>query len=141
MKKARIPLSLRRGVSARAGEQCEYCLYPQAFSFATFEMEHIIAEKHRGQTVSENLALACQECNGYKGTDLGSIDALTNQFSFFYNPRKQVWNEHFQMEAGVIIPLTAEGRVTVHILQFNQAHRVEERRRLSKIFDLLKTLD
>ncbi len=39
----------------------------------------------------------------------------------------QVWSEHFRLEQGEILPLTAEGRVTVKILRFNLPERVEER--------------
>ena len=89
-------------------------------------------ERHGGQTISENLALACSTCNEFKGTDLGSLDwESKGDFEFFFNPRTQIWTEHFQIEAnGEIIPLTAEARVTVRILRFNDEARIEERREL-----------
>jgi 5-methylcytosine-specific restriction endonuclease McrA len=68
-----ISVLLRRLVTERARDQCEYCLFPQAASLFAFEMEHIIAEKHDGTTNAENLALACPCCNRFKGSDLGSI--------------------------------------------------------------------
>ena len=71
---AYIPTALRHLVVARAGARCKYCRFPQAASFFTFEIEHIIAEKHGGATVQSNLALACPFCNRFKGTDLGSLD-------------------------------------------------------------------
>ena len=46
-------------VRRRAGDCCEYCRLPEAFSAAPFEIDHIIAEQHGGQTVPANLALAC----------------------------------------------------------------------------------
>jgi hypothetical protein len=49
-----VSVPLRRLVTQRAEEQCEYCRYPQAASFFTFEIEHIIAEKHDGITEAEN---------------------------------------------------------------------------------------
>ena len=39
-----VSVPLRRLVTQRAEEQCEYCRYPQVASFFTFEIEHIIAE-------------------------------------------------------------------------------------------------
>jgi hypothetical protein len=36
---------------------------PQHFDRLTFEVEHIIPEKHQGLTEVENLALACFFCN------------------------------------------------------------------------------
>ncbi|MCA9997360.1 MAG: HNH endonuclease [Anaerolineales bacterium] len=127
-----VPLSLRRLVTERAGDRCEYCLYPQQALFFAFEMEHIIAEKHDGQTVADNLALACPYCNRAKGTDLGSLDPETMLLTPFFNPRTQQWGEHFRLRGAEIIPLTAEGRVTCKILQFNLPERAAERERLLK---------
>lgn len=53
-----VPAALRRLVIARATGRCEYCRYPQQAAFLTFEIEHIISEKHDGPTVAENLAPA-----------------------------------------------------------------------------------
>lgn len=41
-----VSVALRRLVTQRAGDKCEYCQFPQIASFFAFEMEHIIAEKH-----------------------------------------------------------------------------------------------
>ena len=98
-----------------------------------FEMEHIISEKHGGTTTLDNLALACPRCNRAKGTDLGSIDPETKQLTPFFNPRTQLWFDHFALEDAKIMPLTPEGRVTVSILQFNHPDRLEERKGLLEI--------
>jgi glutaredoxin len=128
-----VPASLRRQVIERAGDRCEYCRFPQNVTLLAFEMEHIISEKHGGTTSLENLALACPYCNRAKGTDLGSIDPETNQLTPFFNPRTQKWQDHFTLEGAAIMPLTAEGRVTVFILQFNHPDRLQERERLLAI--------
>lgn len=125
-----VAAALRQQVTERAKASCEYCRFPQSLSFLSFEMEHIIAEKHGGATTAENLALACPYCNRAKGTDLGSLDPETGQLTPFFNPRTQIWTEHFCLDGATITPLTAEGRVTVAILQFNQPDRVQERERL-----------
>ncbi len=125
-----VPAELRQAVVARAEGQCEYCRYPQAFAFLSFEVEHIVAEKHGGATASNNLAWACPYCNRHKGSDLGSLDPDTGQLTPFFNPRTHVWNEHFQLQNALIVPLTPEGRVTATILQFNHPDRVRERQRL-----------
>jgi HNH endonuclease len=130
MSRTYVSAALRQAVVERAAEQCEYCHYPQAVSFLAFEVEHIVAEKHGGATTADNLALACPYCNRFKGTDLGSLDPETNQLIPFYNPRRQSWTEHFRREGGWIVPLTAERRVTVAILQLNHPDRVLERQRL-----------
>ena len=120
-------------VRERAGERCEYCLYPQEASFLAFEVEHIIAEKHEGATTENNLALACPYCNRFKGTDLGSLDPESGQLTPFFNPRIQQWTEHFRLDGAWIVPLTPEGRVTVAILQLNHPDRILERQRLIQV--------
>ena len=122
-----VPAALRRLVVERAGNRCEYCLFPQAASLFALEIEHIIAEKHRGETIAENLALACPHCNRLKGSDLGSIDAENNRLTPLFHPRQQQWTEHFRLSGAEISPLTAEGRVTVFLLQFNHPDRLAER--------------
>lgn len=122
-----IPAALRQLVIERADGRCEYCLYPQHASMLAFEMEHIVAEKHGGVTEADNLALACPFCNRAKGADLGSLDPETGGLVAFYNPRTQVWTEHFELRGAEIRPLTAHGRVTVLIFQLNHPERVQER--------------
>ena len=98
-----VSATLRRLVTQRAGNKCEYCQFPQTASLFAFEMEHIIAEKHDGITEAGNLALSCPCCNRFKGTDLGSIDPETGQLTAFFNPRLQQWSDHFRLEEGIII--------------------------------------
>lgn len=132
MSSSYIPTEIRRMVRERANYCCEYCLISEAFTFASHEIDHIIARKHGGETTAENLALSCTICNQHKGSDLASIDPETDKLVPLYNPRKQEWQEHFRIEDNQIIPLTAEGRVTVRLLQFNRQERIEERKLLIK---------
>lgn len=128
-----IPTELRRLAIERAGKCCEYCQQPAGLSFLlSHELDHVIAEKHGGETVIENLAYACWRCNRHKGTDLGSFDPLTNLFSFLFNPRTQSWAAHFAFENATIVGLTAEGRTTIKLLQLNNRERMAERRRWKK---------
>ena len=120
-----IPTAMRRAVIERANGCCEYCGKPQIGFFA-HEIDHIIAEKHRGATTLENLAFACFECNRFKGSDIASLDPLTDELTPLFNPRTQLWKTHFRYEQGVIVPLTA-GRVTVDLLHLNDASRIQER--------------
>lgn len=121
--------TLRQFVTERAGNRCEYCLIPYVKPMLKHHIEHIIALKRGGETQSENLALACPSCNEFKGSDLGSFDwDLDEKFTFFFNPRTQIWTEHFQLEEnGRIEPLTAEARITTRLLKFNDEERIEER--------------
>ena len=115
-----------RQVSRRAGGRCEYCLAPQVVISIRHEVEHIIPLCRGGNHLPENLALACCACNGYKGAATENFDALTGESVRLFNPRTDVWSEHFEIERtnGMIEPLTAIGRVTVGRLRLNAArHR------------------
>lgn len=125
-----VPADLRRLVLERAAGRCEYCRFPQAVALLPFEVEHVVAEKHGGETSANNLALACFFCNRYKGSDLGSLDPETGQLTAFFNPRLHRWDEHFARHNAEFIPLTAEGRVTVRIFRLNEPARVAERQAL-----------
>ena len=128
-----ISNELRRLTAERAENKCEYCCLPQKARISKYEIEHILPRQHGGQTVLENLALACLRCNRRKGTNLGSFDVETGDFTLFFNPRTQVWTEYFRLlESGEIKPLTAEARVTIKILQINNDERIEERQELMK---------
>lgn len=125
-----IPESLRRQVIERASGCCEYCLLPQDVSLYTHEVDHIVAEKHRGETVLKNLCLACLDCNRAKGSDFGSFDVETGEITLLYNPRRQTWDDHFRLEGSRIIPISPEGRVTVFVLKLNDEIRVRARQAL-----------
>lgn len=128
-----INTALRREVVERAGSCCEYCLINEDDENVSFHIEHIIAEKHGGETTEGNLCLSCPACNIYKGTDLASIDWETELIAPLFNPRKQKWSEHFHLNGIVIEPLTPEGRVTVFLLKLNQSERLAERYLWSQI--------
>lgn len=127
MSKTYIPTSLRRMIFDQADRCCEYCLQPEIFAFCPHEIDHVIAEKHEGLTIAENLALACKLCNTFKGSDIASVDPLTGEITALYNPRMDVWREHFRLEDAVFMPLTAKARTTVRLLQINRSDRVAER--------------
>ncbi|MGL5193125.1 MAG: HNH endonuclease [Chroococcales cyanobacterium] len=132
-----ISASLRRLVEERANYRCEYCLLPANVAFFSHEIDHIIAQKHGGITDANNLALTCWRCNRHKGSDLGSFDPETGEFSFLFNPRTQEWIEHFTRENLTIFGVTPEGRTTVKLLQMNTQERLTERRRLCNSSDLI----
>ncbi len=50
MSKAYVSATLKRLVCNRANFACEYCLMPEISVFVPHEIDHIIAEKHGGQT-------------------------------------------------------------------------------------------
>jgi hypothetical protein len=125
-----IPATLRSLVFENAGGCCEYCRVPADVGFAPHEPDHIIAEQHGGETTAENLALACWRCNRYKGTNLASIDPETGNREFLFNPRRDLWREHFAMDGARIVGITGIGRATAALLRFNNPDRVELRKLL-----------
>lgn len=125
-----VPDQLRLLIAMRANYCCEYCLLPQLAALHKHEPDHIVSRQHGGETVIENLALACWLCNRFKGPNVGSFDPETGALTPFFNPRTQKWADHFKLEDGVICPLTPEGRVTVKILRLNDEDRVAERQGL-----------
>ena len=128
-----ISAALRRQVLNRAGSCCEYCRIAQEDQFFTFEIDHIIAEQHGGITVEANLCLACTDCNGFKGSNIASVDwAKGENIVGLFNPRRDIWQEHFQIEltSGLILSLTACGRVTAFLLRLNTPERVMDRKLL-----------
>jgi hypothetical protein len=127
-----IEPALRERVRNRAGRTCEYCLLAEEHGFLPFEIDHIIAEKHRGQTTLINLAWSCFDCNRFKGSDIASLDPVSNRLTRLFNPRRQKWTEHFGVGNGEILPLTAVGRVTVEMLKLNLPARVEVRAMLAQ---------
>ena len=126
--------NLRAEVERRANEICEYCRIAIEDTYFGGEIDHIISLKHRGKTEAANLALACQPCNRNKGSDIGSIIKNSNNFIRFFNPRTDVWQEHFSVNADAEIePLTEIGEVTALILGFNESKRIAERQGLIEI--------
>ena len=130
MPRAHIPVELRRLVLERAHECCEYCLLRQDDTQFAHHIDHVIAVKHGGETVSNNLALACLKCNRYKGSDLTAIDPVDRVIVQLFNPRVQVWSEHFVLDGARLVGLTQTGRATVALLQMNDRARLMQRRRL-----------
>ena len=125
-----VPPELRRSVTERAGNRCEYCLFPQAFALYRHEPDHIVPLQHGGATEPANLALACLRCNRYKGPNIGSLDPLTGRLTPLFHPRLHVWAEHFHLVGAEIKPLTPVGRVTVRLLRLNDPDRLAERQGL-----------
>ena len=119
--------ALMRLVWQRAKNRCEYCQMPQAFDAATFEIDHIISQKHHGPTIAGNLCLSCYYCNVFKGSDISSLEPKTRKLTPLFNPRRQKWATHFRWQEAYLIGRTPVGRVTVALLYINDDHRVELR--------------
>jgi HNH endonuclease len=127
MSVTKISPALREIIRQRAGRRCEYCLIAEDQAFLPFEVDHIISEKHGGETSEENLAWSCFDCNRFKGSDIASKDLVTGNLAPLFNPREEKWKDHFQIVGGEIIPLTSIGRVTILVLRINLPQRAEVR--------------
>jgi hypothetical protein len=102
-------------VATRAIHLCEYCHAPELASNFLFEVEHIFPISLGGETILENLALACRSCNIFKSNYLTGINER------LFNPRQDVWDEHFSVDLQTleIIGITEIGRGTISRLRLN----------------------
>ena len=121
---------VRRLVALRAAGQCEYCRIHEDWKASAHQVDHVIAEKHGGQTVLENLALCCTSCNLRKGSDIASHDPATGGLTPLFNPRTQDWSALFFLEDERLLGRTPEGRPTVEFLRLNTFERLVERAEL-----------
>lgn len=124
---------IRAVVAERAKFRCEYCKIHEEDMFLSFEIDHIIAQKHGGGNEIENLSFACPHCNQHKGTDLTTFVDSYNDIVQLYNPRKDSWEEHFETNQGLIIAKTKIATATIKLLKMNDIDLVILRGILSEI--------
>ncbi len=129
----RISDELRNAVAHRANHFCEYCLIHEEDTIYGCQVDHVISLKHGGATTLANLAYACAFCNRLKGSDIGSILWSTQSFIRFFNPRTDLWGDHFKVDDAIIRPISDIGKATTQILGFNNIDRVIERQTLIAI--------
>ena len=125
-----VPAPLRRLVASRAGRICEYCLIHEEDTFLGCQVEHIISEKHGGESAESNLAFACIFCNRYKGTDIATLSPATHTLCRLFNPRTDRWADHFRLKDGRVEGISDIGQATAALLKFNDADRLLERETL-----------
>jgi hypothetical protein len=121
MSKGRISHQMRARVRGRAANVCEYCLLHEDDVIHAFHVDHVISEKHGGPTEEHNLAFCCPFCNRAKGSDIGGQSGAG--FVRLYNPRIDVWSEHFEIVADRLAGITPIGEVTARLLGFNDPQR------------------
>jgi 5-methylcytosine-specific restriction endonuclease McrA len=117
-------------VRARADGRCEYCLLPEQPSRLPFVVDHVIAKQHGGGDEVENLALACGFCNRHKGPNVAGIDPLTRELTRLFDPRRDLWADHFRWERVNLVGTTAVGRTTVMVLAMNHPDQLAVREML-----------
>lgn len=124
---------LKKLVRERAQRYCEYCLCHESYATECFSIEHIIALAAGGQDTEDNLALACQGCNGAKHDKIFALDPATGEIVPLYHPRRDNWHEHFTWNSDhtLLMGLTSTGRATIEALELNREGVVNLRRAMS----------
>ncbi len=109
---------------ARAAGRCEYCHFPATCLSLSLHVDHIIAQQHMDYDSEDNLAVACAHCNASKGPNLASIDPQTKAIVRLFNPRTDLWADHFTLANDEIVGLTDIGRITARLLDMNNPNNV-----------------
>lgn len=125
-----ISETVRQRVREAAHDRCGYCLSPQRYIMGKLEVEHLLPRVKGGSDEESNLWLSCSLCNRYKGFQLMGVDPSSGATSPLFNPRTQIWKEHFcwDTQGTHISGLTPIGRATVEALKLNNEVAVEVRR-------------
>jgi hypothetical protein len=89
-------------------------------------VEHI---DPKGGDNPDNLCLSCSSCNLSKAAVTTALDPTTDVLVTLFNPRKQMWLEHFEwIDSGLRVQgKTPVGRATVERLKMNQNRMVRAR--------------
>ncbi len=122
--------SIKLLVRERAKYCCEYCIAQLKFSADTFSTEHIIPIVKNGTDAVDNLAFSCQYCNNLKYTAIHAIDPATGNMVNIYNPRKDIWTDHFEWYDNftIIRGISSTGRATENRLKLNRIGLVNLRK-------------
>lgn len=117
-------------VETRANLCCEYCRRPQPITGITFHIEHILPRSRGGSDDLNNLALSCPTCNYRKQDKIVIEDPETGEEVRLFNPREDVWKDHFTWSQGklTILGRTKIGRATIKLLDLNSSEQRKFRR-------------
>lgn len=118
---------IERVVAARAAGRCEYCRMHQSLQGATFHVEHVIPRSRGGPSTLNNLAWACPRCNLQKTNRVEVPDPATGRQTRLFNPRTDVWQEHFRWDGFQLSGLSEVGRATIAVLDLNHSRRIRIR--------------
>lgn len=119
-----ISAEIRLFVEERAKGYCEYCYAPSVIGIS-MQVDHIVPQSKGGSDDPENLCWACDHCNRHKLAAQTSLDPQTEEHVLLFNPRQQVWTEHFewQKDFSEIVGKTPTGRATIERLKMNTMKR------------------
>lgn len=125
-----IPKKLRTRVRQQGKYRCGYCLTSETIVGMPMEIDHYFPQSLGGLTEEDNLWPVCSLCNDHKNNRIAALDPITEENVFIFNPRTQLWNEHFEWIANGerIAGKTAIGRATVVTLNLNRPSLVHSRK-------------
>ena len=115
-----------RRVHQRADLMCEYCQTSQRNTGQAMHVDHIDPD---GGHSLDNLCLSCANCNMSKGRAMSETDPETGKVELLFNPRTQLWKEHFKWSSDgiLLLGLTPTGRATVQRLKINRDRMLDSR--------------
>ncbi len=91
-----------------------------------FTIDHILPLSLSGSDDLNNLALACRRCNERRSNFMTGVDPETESEVTLFNPRQQLWSEHFiwTVDGVRILGATQTGRATCQRLDINDEFRI-----------------
>ena len=96
----------------------------QAVQGAEFHIDHVIPTAAGGTDGIDNLSLACPSCNLSKNDRTTASDPDTGRAVPLFQPRTQVWADHFAWVGFRVAGRTPEGRATVDAFRLNSPRRL-----------------
>ena len=116
-----VTAATRKLVRQRADGRCEYCHADERWQFIRFTIDHVRPQSAGGGDEPKNLALACRNCNERRGNRCESADPTSGQTVVVFDPREQIWADHFAWDVDrlQILGLTPTGRATIALLDLN----------------------
>jgi hypothetical protein len=135
MSRSSVPARVRKLVSQRAEDCCEYCRSDARYSYSPFDVDHIIPLHLGGGSSPENMAWSCHGCNLFKRDRTHAFDTLSEAEASLFNPRTQDWNEHFawSSDGSLMVGLTMTGRASIDLLRLNRRGLVNQRKILTEL--------
>jgi HNH endonuclease len=130
-----VGVGLQRQIRTHFSNCCAYCHTSEALTVAIFEFEHIAPRSVGGETIFENLCLACPTCNRYKANRQNALDPITGELVPLFHPHLQVWKDHFAWDenATELTGFTPTGRATISALKMNRSQLIRVRRMWFKL--------
>ena len=86
--------------SHRCGNCCAYCHTAEDLTIVVFEFEHIVPRVLGGETILDNLCLACPTCNRFKADRTAAPDPATGEGVPLFHPQRDGWTQPLRLEGG-----------------------------------------